>query len=220
MREQTGGQATHVNADADRMAGDAIGALAELSSGMVKFGYYTNVIVLMEDDDDRADLMARDIVKLINAFGLHRARRIGQRGRSVFGLAARSRLSQRAPPLMHTLNLADFLPLTSVWAGLANNPSPFYPPNSPPLAYAATSGATPFRLNLHVGDVGHTLILGPTGAGKSTLLGFLMASHFRYPNAQIFAFDIGNSAYRALQCERRRSLRDRRRTQSSSRSIR
>ena len=39
------------------------------------------------------------------------------------------------------------------------------------------------------------MILGPTGAGKSTLLGFLMASHFRYRKAQIFAFDIGNSAY-------------------------
>ncbi len=31
-------------------------------------------------------------------------------------------------------------------------------------------GATPFRLNLDVDDVGHTLIVGPTGAGKSTLL--------------------------------------------------
>ncbi|MFN6986834.1 MAG: heme ABC exporter ATP-binding protein CcmA [Rhizobium oryzihabitans] len=48
-------------------------------------------------------------------------------------------------------------------------PCPFYPPNSPPLMQVA-SGSTPFRLNLHVDDVGHTLIFGPTGSGKSTLL--------------------------------------------------
>lgn len=84
-------------------------------------------------------------------------------------------------PLLHTLNLADLLPLTTIWPGLAQQPCPFYPPHSPPLAHAATTGATPFRLNLHVGDVGHTLVIGPTGSGKSTLLAFLLAQHFRYP---------------------------------------
>jgi len=86
------------------------------------------------------------------------------------------------------------LPITTIWLGAATSPCPFYPPNSPPLAFAATNGATPFRLNLHVGDVGHTLILGPTGAGKSTLLGMLVASQFRYPNTQVFVFDKGYSA--------------------------
>ena len=45
----------------------------------------------------------------------------------------------------------------------------------------ATDGATPFRLNLHVGDVGHTMIVGPTGAGKSVLLATLAAQWLRYP---------------------------------------
>lgn len=195
MREQSGGQATHVNEDADRMAGDAIGALAELSSGIVTFGYYTSVIVVMEDDAERADLIARDIVKLINHSGFTARVESVNAVEAYLGSLPGHGYANVRRPLMHTLNLADFLPLTSVWAGLAKNPCPFYPQQSAPLAYAATSGATPFRLNLHVGDVGHTLILGPTGAGKSTLLGFLMASHFRYPGAQIFAFDIGNSAY-------------------------
>ena len=43
---------------------------------------------------------------------------------------------------------------------------------------AQTEGSTPFRFSLHVGDVGHTLIVGPTGAGKSVLLA-LMAMQFR-----------------------------------------
>ncbi|RUV80512.1 DUF87 domain-containing protein, partial [Mesorhizobium sp. M1A.F.Ca.IN.020.32.1.1] len=67
-----------------------------------------------------------------------------------------------------------------------------YPPASPPLMLVA-SGSTPFRLNLHVDDVGHTLIFGPTGSGKSTLLALIAAQFRRYPRAQIFAFDKGRS---------------------------
>jgi len=36
---------------------------------------------------------------------------------------------------------------------------PFYPPKSPPLLYAATTGSTPFRFNLHCGDIGHTFMV-------------------------------------------------------------
>ena len=47
--------------------------------------------------------------------------------------------------------------------------------DGPPLLMAETGGATPFRLSLHQGDVGHTIIVGPTGAGreqtKKSLLG-------------------------------------------------
>ena len=52
--------------------------------------------------------------------------------------------------------------------------------NGPPLMLTATDGATPFRLDLHVGDVGHTMIVGPTGAGKSVLLATLAAQWLRY----------------------------------------
>jgi type IV secretion system protein VirB4 len=67
--------------------------------------------------------------------------------------------------------------------------------NSPPLFYAQTTGATPFRFHLHVGDLGHTLMVGPPGAGKSTFLGLVTAQWFRYPRAQVFAFDKGYSLF-------------------------
>jgi len=38
-------------------------------------------------------------------------------------------------------------------------------------------------------------MIGKTGGGKSTALTFMMAQHFRYPNAQVFAFDKGYSSY-------------------------
>jgi type IV secretory pathway VirB4 component len=56
-----------------------------------------------------------------------------------------------------------------------------------------TEGSTPFRFSLHVGDVGHTLIVGPTGAGKSVLLALMAMQFRRYDRAQVFAFDFGGS---------------------------
>src|SRR5271163_4626346 len=97
-------------------------------------------------------------------------------------------------PLIHTRNLADLMPTTNVWPGEEVNPCPFYPENSPPLCYAATTGGTPFRLDLHVGDVGHTLIVGPTGAGKSVLLATLVLQFRKYASAQISIFDKGGSS--------------------------
>jgi TrbC/VIRB2 pilin len=55
-------------------------------------------------------------------------------------------------PLVHTLNLAHLMPLSSVWAGPHENAHL----GGPPLLHASSSGSTPFRLSTHVGDVGHT----------------------------------------------------------------
>lgn len=96
------------------------------------------------------------------------------------------------------MNLADCLPLTSTWQGPVSNPCSFYKKyfpnrNVPPLFQGSASGGTPFRVVLHNGDVGHTLVCGPTGSGKSTVLGLTVAQHFRYPDAKVFAFEKGES---------------------------
>lgn len=92
-------------------------------------------------------------------------------------------------PCVSTLNLAHMIPLSAVWAGPERD-GHF---DAPPLFYARTEGSTPFRFALHVGDVGHTLIAGPTGAGKSVLLAFMAMQFCRYAGARIFAFDFGGS---------------------------
>ncbi len=57
-----------------------------------------------------------------------------------------------------------------------------------------TTGATPFRLNLNVGDVRHTAIFGPTGAGKTALLCMLALQWRRYPRAQVIFLDVKRGA--------------------------
>src|SRR3546814_14446237 len=85
-------------------------------------------------------------------------------------------------------------PLSSVWAGPARNAHL----DGPPLLVAQTAGSTPFRLNTHVGDVGHMMVVGPTGAGKSVLLALLALQFRRYPDSQIYIFDKGFSARAAV----------------------
>jgi len=186
---------TFENRDAVQMARDADEALGEASAGRVRFGYYTSTIVVIEEDRDSAETSAREIAKQLQHHGFPSlVERVNANEAYLGSLPGHGYRNVRRP-LIHTRNLADLLPLTSVWPGEECNPCPSYPRNSPPLCYAATTGGTPFRLNLHVGDVGHTLIFGPTGSGKSTLLGLLIAQFFRYRDAQVFCFDKGLSSF-------------------------
>jgi type IV secretion system protein VirB4 len=60
------------------------------------------------------------------------------------------------------------------------------------LAALESTHGTPYYLNLHSGDVAHTLLLGATGSGKSFTLSFLLQSIQKY-NPLTFIFDLGGS---------------------------
>ena len=60
------------------------------------------------------------------------------------------------------------------------------------LAALETDNSTPYFLNLHNGEVAHTLILGMTGSGKSYLCCFLLQNAQKY-TPLTFIFDIGGS---------------------------
>ncbi|MGD0680380.1 MAG: hypothetical protein ABSC94_33825, partial [Polyangiaceae bacterium] len=98
-------------------------------------------------------------------------------------------------PIVSSMNLAHLMPLSSVWAGdSVNRHLESVCGVGAPHLVCSTTGSTPFRLHLAVGDVGHTLIIGPTGAGKSTLLGMLALGWLKYPGAQVILFDKDRSA--------------------------
>jgi type IV secretion system protein VirB4 len=60
------------------------------------------------------------------------------------------------------------------------------------LAVLETDNSTPYFLNLHNGEVAHTLILGMTGSGKSYFCNFLLQNAQKY-KPLTFIFDIGGS---------------------------
>lgn len=184
-----------VNEDAVLMTKQMEAAINDSNSGLVAFGYYTSVIVLMGPDRKELYENARLILREVQREGFTSRIETINTLEAWLGTLPGNHYANVRRNLIHTQNLADLLPLSSVYSGAEVCPCPYYPAQSPPLLYGDTSGATPFRLHLHVGDVGHTMIFGPTGSGKSTSLATMIAQFLRYPNASIFVFDKGNSLW-------------------------
>lgn len=188
-----------IDLDALAMEEDVVGAKADASAGLVRYGYYTSVVVVMHPDERQALEDAQRIATVIRNAGFSARVEAENAIEAWLGSLPGNYWANVRRPVLHTLNLAHLLPLSTIWAGEKHNPCDKYPPHSPPLLMAATEGSTPFRVNLHVSDVGHTVILGPTGTGKSTLLQLAALQARRYPGATIVCFDKRHSGFIATR---------------------
>ena len=185
-------QSRSIDQDALTMVAESEDAIAQAASQLVSYGYYTPVIILFDGSQDALQEKAEAVRRIIQAEGFGARIETLNATDAYLGSLPGNWYCNVREPLINTRNLSDLIPLDTVWSGRTTAPCPFYPPDAPPLLQVA-SGSTPFRLNLHVDDVGHTLLFGPTGSGKSTLLALIAAKFRRYDRAQIFAFDKGSS---------------------------
>ncbi|MBI9112336.1 conjugal transfer protein TrbE [Maridesulfovibrio ferrireducens] len=183
------------NEYAKSMMEDAKEAITILQSGDVSAGFYTACIVLLGENLEELEEYIRLLGQLVKSENFSCRTETTNAMEAWLGTHPGNGVANIRRPIINSLNLADMLPLATIWPGREFNPSPMFPPSSPALMHCATEGSTPFRLNLHTGDLGHTLIFGPTGSGKSTLLGILEAQFRRYKSSTIFAFDKGMSMY-------------------------
>jgi type IV secretion system protein VirB4 len=178
-----------LDSDAHNKAIDADAALQELGSDLIGEAYVTATVTVWDEDARVADEKIRLVEKVIQGRDFTCITESVNAVEAWLGsLPGHVYANVRQPPVS-TLNLAHMIPLSAIWAGPERNEHL----NGPPLLFAKTEGATPFRLSLHVGDVGHTLVVGPTGAGKSVLLALMALQFRRYERAQIFSFDFGGS---------------------------
>lgn len=183
-----------LDTDADNKVVDADLALQALGGDHVAFGYLTTTITVSDTDRARVDAKVRAVERVINGLGFTCVREGINAVEAWLSSVPGQVYANVRQPLVHTLNLAHLMPLSSVWAG----PSANAHLAGPPLLHAQTAGTTPFRLSTHVGDVGHMLVVGPTGAGKSVLLALIALQFRRYRDAQIYIFDKGFSARAAV----------------------
>src|SRR5215831_10156151 len=178
-----------LDTDAHNKALDADAALQELGSDLIGEAYVTATVTVWDEDARVAEEKLRLVEKVIQGRDFTCIAETVNAVEAWLGsLPGHVYANVRQPPVS-TLNLAHMMPLSAVWAGPERNEHL----DGPPLLFAKTEGATPFRLSLHVGDVGHTLVVGPTGAGKSVLLALLALQFRRYTGARVFAFDFGGS---------------------------
>ena len=188
-------ETTRVNKDALMQEEDVNEALTLLHQGDASFGHYTGTVIIRSEDYETLNRQVHETVRCLNEilFSVKIERRNALE--AFIGSLPGHTYENIRKPVIHSLNLAHFLLLSSPWPGQVYNPCSFYPSKSPALIQCASTGGNPFRLHLHVSDVGHTLILGPTGSGKSTLLATIAAQFDRYEGSQIFIFDKGRSMF-------------------------
>jgi type IV secretion system protein VirB4 len=183
-------ESTLFDNDATNQAEDADSALQELGADAVSAGFASLTIVVAEPSEAAAAHVVAQIQQATDSLGfVTEVEGVNAVEAWLGGLPGQAYADARRPILLSP-SLVHLLPLGAVWAGPAINAHL----DAPPLMMTATDGATPFRLCTHVGDVGHTLVVGPTGAGKSVLLATMAVQWLRYTDAQIYVFDKDRSS--------------------------
>lgn len=187
--------------DAMQKARDADTALAVLGGDAASMGYLTPTITLFDADPDALAAKVRRVEAVINRAGFVAKVEDLNAVEAWLGSLPGQAYADVRRPMVSTLNLCDVLPVSAIWPGPLRNDHLTQEArkrgadgDQPALIHARTAATTPFRLDLHQGDVGHTLVVGPTGAGKSVLLNTLALQWRRYPEARVIFFDKGRSA--------------------------
>jgi type IV secretion system protein VirB4 len=182
-----------VDTDALNKSVDSDEAIQEVSDDLLSMGYFTMTVLVWDSGAHKLAQKTEAVVKAINSLGFTTITETLNSQDAWLGTLPGNTRSNLRRPILSSLNYAHVFPLSAVWAGPKVNECL----KGPVLMHGQTPGNTPFRLSLHVGDVGHTMVVGPTGSGKSVHLALIAAQFRRYPQAQIYYFD-KDASVRAL----------------------
>jgi type IV secretion system protein VirB4 len=182
------------------LAGDAAQAASAAEHGRETFCRYAGKIILMSRDISAVIEAARTIAQRLRRCGFGcRVETLNAVAAWLGSLPAQACKDVRYSTIT-TQNLVHMMPLSQPFLGHPYNPSPYFPPKSPPLFYALTAGGAPYRFHCHVEDVGHTIVVGPNGSGKTSLAALAMLQALRYESSQVYAFDKKKSLYTLTRC--------------------
>ncbi|WP_276892096.1 conjugal transfer protein TrbE [Dialister micraerophilus] len=186
-------QTTEVDQAALNNSAETSVAQQELQADLTGFGYYSMALIILDEDKKKCEEKAIFALKELNNAGFVAKEETFNAVDTWFGSLPGLWMYNIRRYLISSLNFAHLAPTDAVWAGPKINKHL----KAPVLLYTDTVGSTPFRLSLHVGDVGHTFVVGPTGSGKSVFLNMIELHFLKYPDAKIFIFDKAASS-RAL----------------------
>ena len=157
-----------VDTDAANKAADADMALAGARLDDVGQAYVTATVTVWDEDAGVADEKLRLVEKVIQGRDFTCIAEGVNAVEAWLGIAARPCLRQ-CPPAAGLDPQSR--PHDAALGGLGGAGTGRAFRCARRLLFGKTEGSTPFRFSLHVGDVGHTLVVGPTGAGKSRAAG-------------------------------------------------
>lgn len=166
-------------------------ALQLLATDSVSYGYFTCTVTVVHENQETVNEQIREIERTINGLGFTTILESINAVEAWLSSLPGQAYANVRKPLLHTLNLSHLIPFSAIWSGQEEDKHL----QASPLFYAYTYGNTPFRFVLHIGDVGHHMIIGPTGSGKSVFLNFLAWQFRRYQDARVIIFDKGKSFF-------------------------
>ena len=171
-------------------ANEANNALTELKTGFLEYGIYTITIIITAHTKNEMEEHIKDINKILTALDFTATVDKYNTLDSVVGAIPGQVSSNIRRMPINSMLFTGLSPISSIFQGFETNN--YLKEES--LMIARTSSRDIFHLNLHVGDVGHTFIVGPTGSGKSVAIGMLAVEFLKYKNSQVFIFDKGRSS--------------------------
>lgn len=173
----------------DRVA-EVRDAIHAVEADHISFVYYSTAVIVLDEDREAVEEKAKIVRQLFIEHGMKAKIEDFNAVDTWMGCVPGLIGHNIRRPLISTGNLVHMMPLTAAWAGEEWNQHL----DGPPLLYAQTDGSSSYRLNLHIGEIGHSLMIGPTGAGKSVHLNCIEAAFRKYQNARVIIFDKGASS--------------------------
>jgi len=186
---------------ASQAAADSIQAImSAVNVGQMQYGFYNCQLIFFHEDAEVSGKIRDEMATAIQQRGFRvRHETVNATEGYLGSLPGHGGYNLRKIPLS-TQTLSHLLPTSLPYQGKPLSPCHLQGYlDAPALITATTQGNKPFYLNLHVGDVGHTAILGPTGSGKSTLIGALIAAHRQYERSRIIVLDKDYSNHMILK---------------------
>ena len=157
----------------------------------MSFGWYAAQVMAIGRSETEADELLQDISGALAHSGLTTARE-GMHLLSAFAGGLPGMHSALARWFFLELaSLSDLTPLLTIDPGVPENEYLGQQRNrySPSLIMLETAYNTPWHFNLHVGDLGHALVVGPSRSGKSSAMNVLIAQFRKYTPCRIVIFD-------------------------------
>lgn len=189
QERQTNGPQDELVDDSKQAAIAELGeALTALGMEGKSFGEFTLTVVIYDEDRSKTDRAVAEFQKLFTQHdGLLYEERYNLLNAFFASVPGNRQFNLRQQWALNS-NVADLSFLFNIDRGEARNSHL----ERECLAVMESVHGTPYCLNLHSGDVAHTLLLGATGSGKSFTLNFLLQSLQKY-EPLTFVFDLGAS---------------------------
>ncbi len=170
-------------------------AQTDLDDGSESFGSYSGTVIISARDEDSLWNSVNKALEIISRCGFNGRVELLNNIEAYIGSLPGQIFENLRKATVSSSMLSCLVPLEAPYRGSAQSPNPGYGADAGALALVRSDTGGRMYLNLHVQDLGNSIVAGPPGSGKSVLLNFIITNLMRYRGMRIFAFEKGMSFY-------------------------